>query len=245
MREVQAFDIDINPFSADEFISIAKLAIIDNNQIVQIGINSASVNLLFSNEDFRNAIKTADLVNVDGVSVLLALRFLGYNIPERVATPDLADGILAMAEKEGFSVFLFGAAEDSLSSCLKILKIKLPELKIAGSRNGYFDKNEEQMVVDLINNSNPDILFIAMPSPQKEFFFANHRKKLKAKYILGVGGYFDVLAGIVKRAPLWVQKIGMEWFYRFIQEPGRLWRRYLFGNARFFFLAFKEKFHFK
>jgi len=95
------------------------------------------------------------------------LRFLGYNIPERVATPDLADGILAMAEKEGFSVFLFGAAEDRLSSCLKILKIKLPELKIAGSRNGYFDKNEEQMVVDLINNSNPDILFIAMPSPQK------------------------------------------------------------------------------
>lgn len=242
MQEIKAFEIKINPMTVDDFVSLARSGIVDNNRLIQIGINSASVNLLYSNDKFRSAVKQADLVNVDGISVLWALRFLGYSIPERVATPDLADGLLAMAEKEGFSIYLFGAEEESLLSCVKNLKVKYPELKIAGYRNGYFDKNEEQLVVDSINQSDPDILFIALPSPLKEFFFAGNRDALKAKYILGVGGYFDVLAGIVNRAPLWIQKIGMEWFYRFIQEPGRLWRRYLFGNTSFFLLTLKEKF---
>lgn len=242
MQQVTAFNIKINPLTTDEYISLVRSGIKDGHRLIQIGINSASVNLLSKSDQFRKAISKADLVSVDGISVLWALRFLGHRIPERVATPDLADRIISMAETESFSIFLFGADETSLLSCVKNLKSAYPALKIAGYRNGYFKNTEEQQIINSINSSNPDILLIALPSPQKELFYERYGHTMNVKYILGVGGYFDILAGITRRAPLWIQKIGMEWFFRLIQEPGRLWRRYLYGNMRFFWLTLKEKF---
>jgi N-acetylglucosaminyldiphosphoundecaprenol N-acetyl-beta-D-mannosaminyltransferase len=242
MKEIKFFNIKVHPLSRSEFLSIIKSNLTDGNKLIQIGVNSASVNELEKNEPFRRAVSNADLVNIDGVSVVLALRFMGYKVPERVATPDLADDILKMAEKEGFSVFLFGARETTVISCKENLQDKFPGLKIVGYRNGYFQPGEEPLIVEHINKSNPDILLIAMPSPTKELFFDNYGQQLKVKYILGVGGYFDIKAGLVRRAPKWVQNIGMEWFYRFIQEPRRMWRRYLLGNTHFFWLVLKEKF---
>lgn len=241
MKEIQIFNIRVHPLFKSEFLSIIKSNLKNGDQLIQIGVNSASVNELIKNEEYRRAINNANLVNIDGISVVWALRFLGHKIPERVATPDLADDILTIAEKEGFSVFLFGAQETIILSCKKKLQEALPKLKIAGYRNGYYQAGDESLIVDMINKAKPDILLIGMPSPKKELFFEKYGHKLTAKYILGVGGYFDIISGVVNRAPKWVQNIGMEWFFRFIQEPGRFWRRYTFGAIRFIWLVLKER----
>ncbi len=243
MIPIKAFNININPLTKSEFVSAARSAVLDRKKVIQIGINSASVNLLFSNPEFKKSVQKAGLVNVDGISVLWALRFLGYEIPERVATPDLVDEILKMSETEGFSLFLFGAKEKSVLLCKSSIEKSFPNIKVVGYRNGYYSETDEPLIVDDINKANPDILLIAMPSPQKELFFSRYGKELNASYILGVGGYFDILAGLVRRAPNCVQKIGMEWFYRFIQEPRRLWRRYLLGNLKFLWTIAMEKYN--
>ncbi len=242
MKEIKIFNIKVHPWWKSEFISVIQSNLKLGNQLTQIGVNSASVNELVRNEEFRRAVNNADLVNIDGMSVVWALRLLGYKVPERIATPDLAEAVLIMAEKEKFRVFLFGAREQIIMSCANNLQKTFPELEISGYCSGYYQTENESSIVETINKTNPDILLIGMPSPQKELFFEKYRNELTAKYILGVGGYFDIVSGFTRRAPKWMQNIGMEWFYRFIQEPRRLWRRYLIGIVKFLWLVIKEMF---
>lgn len=241
MKEIRIFKIKVHPLFKSEFLDIIQSNLKEGNQIVQNGVNAASINELILNEELTQAYYNSNLINIDGMSVVWALRFLGFYVPERVACPDLADDILKMAEKNNFGVFLFGAKEERVSLCVRKITESYPELKLLGYRNGYFNNDEEPLIVKMINNINPDILFLGMPSPKKEFFVQKYKDQLNARYILGVGGYFDILSGLTKRAPRWIQSIGMEWFYRFLQEPRRMWRRYLIGNSKFIWLVLKEK----
>lgn len=242
MQEIKIFNIRIHPLQMSEFLSIIKSNIENGDQITQVGVNSATINDLVKNEELRRAVNNADLVHIDGMSVVWALRYLGYKVPERVATPDLADEVMKMAEKEKFSIFLLGAKETILLSCKENLLKTFPELEIAGCQNGYYMPEEEPLIVERINKVKPDILFIGMSSPKKELLFEKYRHTLNAKYILGVGGYFDIISGHLKRAPQWMQNIGMEWFFRLIQEPRRMWRRYLIGINQFLWTVLKIKF---
>ena len=242
IKVINIFNIKINPLRRAEFISIIESEIKSGRQIAQFGVNSATINDIVRNEEFKNVINNADLVHIDGMSVVWALRSLGFSVPERVATPDLADDILAMADREEMSVFLFGAKEVTLSLCRKNIEKKYPHLKIVGSRNGYYEPEEEESIFNLINEASPDILLLGMSSPKKELFFESYGHKIHARYILGVGGYFDILAGQIKRAPRWMQNSGMEWFFRLMQEPRRLWKRYLIGIHQFIWLVTREKF---
>lgn len=241
MIEINIFGIKIHPLSRADFISIIKSNLKQGFQTTQFGVNSATVNELKENEEFKRAMNNADLVNIDGMSVVWGLRWLGFAIPERVATPDLAEDVMNLAEKEGYRVFLLGAREPVISLCLQNLRKTYPELIIAGYHNGYYKQEEEFRIVDMINESRADILLIGMSSPKKELFSINYRSKLNVKYILGVGGYFDIISGRIKRAPRWMQNIGMEWTYRLLQEPERMWRRYLIGTNQFFGLVAREK----
>ena len=110
-----------------------------------------------------------------------------------------------------------------------------------GFHDGFFKEDEETEIVELINKSKPNILFLGLPSPKKEFFVEKYKTQLNVNYVLGVGGFFDILAGAIKRAPVWMQKVGLEWFYRFLQEPKRLFRRYFVGNIVFLRLVILEK----
>jgi N-acetylglucosaminyldiphosphoundecaprenol N-acetyl-beta-D-mannosaminyltransferase len=242
IEEVKIFNIRINPLRREEFLVIIEDGIRAGRQIAQFGVNSATINDINRNEEFRRIINNADLVHIDGMSVVWALRSFGYSVPERVATPDLADDVLAMANREGLSIFLFGAKESILSLCLQKIITKYPNIVIAGSRNGYYKLDEEEEIFNLINRANPDILLLGMSSPKKELFFESYRHKLVARYILGVGGYFDIMSGLIRRAPHWMQDTGLEWLFRLMQEPRRLWKRYLIGIFQFFLLVTKEKF---
>lgn len=241
IEEIPIFDIRINPLRRVEFLALIESAIINNRRIVQFGVNSATINDIMRNDQLRETINNADLVHIDGMSVVWALRWFGYPIPERVATPDLAEDILAMAARDKLRLFLFGAKEEILQRCLHAIVTRYPDIEIAGVRNGYYSPDEEEEICQLINSVRPDILFLGMSSPKKELFFEHYRNSLQVSYILGVGGYFDIVAGQIKRAPLWMQNAGLEWAYRLWQEPGRLWKRYLFGIFQFGWLVAGKK----
>jgi len=185
-------------------------------------------------------IDSCRIINVDGVPILWAAKILGVSIKERIAGIDLMDRLLERAALKGYSVFFLGAEEDIVRKVVKICCVRYPNLKIAGYRNGYWKEEEEKEVVEYIKQCRPDILFVAISSPKKEKFLSKYLEEMGIPFVMGVGGAFDVIGGKTKRAPKWIQRIGLEWFFRLIQEPKRLWKRYLIGNALFLWLVFKE-----
>ena len=241
MQEINVFGIKIHPLHRSEFLTIIRSGIENDRKITQVGVNSATVNEIVRNAKFRQAVNDADLVHIDGMSVVWALRRLGYTVPERGATPDLADDILKMAEQENYSIFLLGAKESILEACRINLQLKFPRLRILGYQHGFYKPDEEISIVERLNALAPDILYIGMSSPKKELFFEKYKSTLRTKYILGVGGYFDIISGHLRRAPKWMQDHGLEWLYRFIQEPRRMWKRYLIGINQFLWMVFKMK----
>jgi N-acetylglucosaminyldiphosphoundecaprenol N-acetyl-beta-D-mannosaminyltransferase len=181
----------------------------------------------------RNAVLGCDLILADGQPVVWAGRLLGQPVPERVAGIDLMFALLAEAERQGQRVYFLGAREDVLQRMLAEVARRHPDLHVAGSRNGYFGKDEEAAVVEAVKESGADMLFIGVSSPKKELFVDEWGSRTGAYVVHGVGGSFDVLAGEVKRAPAWASKNGLEWLYRALQEPLRLGPRYLTTNTVF------------
>lgn len=187
------------------------------------------------------SVKSCDIINIDGMGVVLGARFVGHAVSERVAGVDLFHELLKRSAQSGFSVFLLGATDEVVAKTATTVAQLYPGLKIAGYHHGYFWDNEEA-IVDQIAASGAQLLFVAITSPKKENFINRWRDRLGVKFVMGVGGTFDVVAGKVSRAPLWMQKYGLEWLYRVIQEPGRMWKRYLYTNSKFAYLLLKEKF---
>jgi N-acetylglucosaminyldiphosphoundecaprenol N-acetyl-beta-D-mannosaminyltransferase len=148
------------------------------------------------------------------------------------------DELLVRAAVEDWPVYFLGATQDVLDRFLATILERHQGLNIVGACNGYF--SDDERVADAIAESGARLLFVAMPSPRKEFFSYSMKNRLGPLLVVGVGGSFDVVAGLTARAPRWMQRAGLEWFYRFAQEPRRLWRRYLIGNARFIAIALRE-----
>jgi N-acetylglucosaminyldiphosphoundecaprenol N-acetyl-beta-D-mannosaminyltransferase len=166
---------------------------------------------------------------------------LGKPLPERVAGIDIMANLVKLAAEKKYKIFFLGAKEDVVKQVVEVYTNMYGSNIIAGYRNGYFVKEEEQAVARQIADSGASILFVAMSSPKKEIFLNTYKNLIQIPFIMGVGGSFDVVSGLVKRAPLWMQKWGLEWFYRVMQEPRRMWKRYLFGNSEFIYLVVKEK----
>jgi N-acetylglucosaminyldiphosphoundecaprenol N-acetyl-beta-D-mannosaminyltransferase len=199
--------------------------------------------LVKANRDpaLRAIINDCALVNVDGMPVVWASRLLGKPLKERVAGCDLFEALMRRAGDRGWRVFLLGAKEHVVSEVARTYRQRYPGLVLAGWRNGYWrDEAEEAQVVEQIRAARPDLLFVAISSPAKEEFLGRYQAEMKVPFAMGVGGTFDVAIGHVKRAPLWMQQSGLEWFYRFLQEPRRMFRRYFIDDMAFFWLLVKE-----
>jgi N-acetylglucosaminyldiphosphoundecaprenol N-acetyl-beta-D-mannosaminyltransferase len=165
-------------------------------------------------------------------------------LPERVAGIDLMENLVELAHKKEYKIFFLGAREEIVSNVVSIYSNKFSPNIIAGYRNGYFDNDQEKSIAKQVSDSGANMLFVAISSPKKEIFLNENKSILKnVNFIMGVGGSFDVVSGLVKRAPQWMQKFGLEWLYRLIQEPKRMWRRYLVGNTKFIFLVLKAKYN--
>lgn len=189
----------------------------------------------------RRIINACDLVSADGMPVVWASRLLGRPLPERVAGIDLFEALMARAAVQGWRVFLLGAREEVVRRVAEMYSSHYPGLTIAGVRNGYWQgEDEAAQVARQIRASCADLLFVAISSPQKEQFLGQYQATMGVPFAMGVGGSFDVAAGAVKRAPRWMRSAGLEWFYRFLQEPRRMARRYFIDDMAFLWLFIKE-----
>ncbi|MBC1576050.1 WecB/TagA/CpsF family glycosyltransferase [Listeria booriae] len=204
-------------------------------------INASKINIMQRDAMVQKIVNDSALINVDGQSIIWAARMLGYSIPERVTGIDLFQELVKKSEKKGWRVYYFGATEDVVRRVVAMHQKEYPNLKVAGFRSGYFDESESIKIAEEIKRSQTDVLFVAFSSPKKEIWIHNYQLIMQVPFAMGVGGSFDILAGKTKRAPEWMQKKGLEWLYRFLQEPKRMFRRYMIGNILFVKLTLQEK----
>jgi N-acetylglucosaminyldiphosphoundecaprenol N-acetyl-beta-D-mannosaminyltransferase len=195
-------------------------------------VNVAKLVHMQDDATLRAAVEACDIVNIDGMGVVWGARLLGQRVPERVAGVDLFEALIALAVARGYPVFLLGATAEVVAVAERRLCERYPSLRIAGAHHGYF-WDDEAAVAGRIAASGARLLFVAITSPLKEVFIDRWQHRLGVDFVMGVGGTFDVVAGHVRRAPRWMQRAGLEWFHRVLQEPRRMWRRYLTTNTRF------------
>lgn len=184
-------------------------------------------------KELKNLLNQGNLVIPDGIGLIYASKIKKRELPERVTGFDLSVKMLKLASKEGYSIFLLGGKEGVAKEAEEKISERFPKIKIAGSHHGYFKgahigfsgHEEEKKVIEEINNSNADILFVGFGAPRQEKWIHSNKDKLKCKVIIGNGGTIDILAGRVKRAPLIYQRLGLEWLYRLVKEPWRIKRQ--------------------
>jgi len=200
---------------------------------------------LQTDREFFKIYKEADLVLADGMPILWAAKFLGTPLKERVAGSDLFPIICKLAAVKGYKVYLLGGRQGAAEKASKVLCNKYKGLNIIGTYSppfGFEHKAiENDKIIKIIQDAQPDILFVGLGAPKQEKWIYSYRKIYKTPVSIGVGVSFEFIAGMVNRAPRWMQKIGLEWFWRFIMEPKKLWRRYFIDDIKIFSLVLKQK----
>ena len=194
-------------------------------------VNANKVAMVRRDPRMGRLLERADYVLADGQPMLPMAALLGITIPERIDGIGLMHKLLKLADREGFSVYLLGARQEVVETCVRRIGVDFPRARIAGYHNGYFSETEIPAIAEAVREAAPDFLFLGMGSPMKERLADGWKRQLGARVIQGVGGSFDVMAGLVKRAPRWMQRCGIEWFYRVMQEPRRMFWRYVRTNG--------------
>ncbi len=194
-------------------------------------MNANKVAMVRSDPSMGELLRRADYVLADGQPMLPLAAMLGLRIPERIDGIGLMRKLLVLADREKFSVYFLGAKQEIVETCVKRVAEEFPGVRMAGFRNGYFTQEEIPEIAAAVREVAPDFLFLGMGSPVKERLADEWRDEFGAQVIQGVGGSFDVMAGLVKRAPVWMQRMCIEWLYRVIQEPRRMFWRYAVTNG--------------
>lgn len=189
---------------------------------------------------YRLLIESCDLVNADGMPIVLASRLLGHPLKARVAAPDLFDRLLSRADELGWRIFLLGARAPVVERVSTNIQQRYPGINVVGVRDGYWQEEDEPALAESVRLAAPDVLFVATSSPKKERFLHHYRDTMRVPFSMGIGGVFDIVAGETRRAPRFLQSVGLEWFYRFLQEPRRMFRRYFVDDIYFFVLLARE-----
>ena len=224
----------VNALSMDETVDYVKQVIARRNPPVQhVVINALKVNLMEKDPELREIVNSCPLINADGASIIWAAKKLHVPMTTRVTGIDLFLRLVEEAAKNGYKIYLFGAKQEVVEKVQSIFTEQYPALQIAGVRNGYFKPEDEEQIVANMAASGADMMFVAYSSPKKEYWVHKYLDQLNIPFVMGVGGSFDVVAGVTRRAPKVWQNLGLEWFYRFIQEPKRLFKRYIIGNMTF------------
>ena len=182
----------------------------------------------------------------DGVPILWAAKFLGNPLKEKVSGSDLVPKVCELADQKGFKLFFMGGRPGAADAAKAKLLETLHNLKVVGTYAPPFgfEKDEQELknISRMIKDAKPDILFVGLGAPKQERWIKKYHEELGVPVCMGVGVTFEFIAGIVKRAPKWMQSIGLEWFWRLCMEPGRLWKRYLIDDTQFFGIILKQKF---
>ena len=205
------------------------------------GINADQLVKINENHNFKGIIQKSDILFADGMSVIFAANLLRTPLPERIGATDVFENLLNLAVEKGYGVYFLGTTDKILSKAIEHYKSTYKGLKISGYHHGYWQAGDEDVIIEKINECSPDLLFLGISSPKKEEFIEKNKHKLKSvSFALGVGGAFDIHAGKYARAPVWMQKLFLEWLFRLLQEPKRLFWRYSVNNTKFLYLLSKR-----
>ena len=210
--------------------------------------NSYSLVLAHKDSEFTEICETADIVFADGLPVVWASKLLGDIIPERITGPDFMWAFSEVCAQKGYKVFLLGSEEPHLTQLKVNLEKKFPGIQIVGKYSppfGNWSDEENEKIVTMINITETDLVWVGIGSPTQDKWINTYKNRIHAKIAFGVGAAFDFHSGRIKRAPCWMQKIGLEWLYRLSQNPKRLWKRYLIGNMQFIWIVVKEIINFR
>lgn len=237
-KRIRLFGISIDNLTLDETLKKIEQFIQEKTPHQHVVVNVDKILKTQKDENLRKIINNCDLINSDGMAIVLSSKILGKPLKERVTGIDLFYQLIEKSIDKEWKVYFLGAKEEIISKTVRKFKNAYPLLKIVGYRNGYWNNDKE--VLYIIKDAKPDILFVGISSPKKEVFLSRYLREMNVPFVMGVGGTFDIVAGKTNRAPLWMQKLGFEWLFRLIQEPKRLWRRYLIGNTIFIFILLKE-----
>jgi N-acetylglucosaminyldiphosphoundecaprenol N-acetyl-beta-D-mannosaminyltransferase len=235
MRSVPILNCDVDAVTLGAATDWARDWIHDGRRGYICTVNVAILMMMRSDPKLQRFVDRASLVVADGQPLVWASRLQDQQLPERVTGVDLVDELCALAAKEGFGVYFLGARLPIVEAVAQRLTERHPGLDACGIADGYFDPSEASERAQAIRESGANILIVGMGVPLQEEFIENHWDQLGVQLAIPVGGSFDVIAGATRRAPVWLQRIGMEWFFRLVQEPGRLWKRYLVTNTQFIF----------
>lgn len=240
-ERIKISDIKIDVLTNKETIDLVEKYINNKTSLHLMGVNADKINEANSNEKLKEIINSCGIINADGASVILASKYLNKPLPERVAGIDLMQELIELSEKKGYSIYLLGAKKEVVEKTKEVILKKYPKINLLGVRDGYFKDEEWEKIAIELNNIKPNFVFVGITSPKKEYLIEYLQNKGINSVFMGVGGSFDVISGNIKRAPKWMQKINLEWLYRVMQEPKRLFKRYFIGNIKFINTIIREK----
>ncbi|SMB89575.1 N-acetylmannosaminyltransferase [Thermanaeromonas toyohensis ToBE] len=214
----------VDGFTLKEAVELLSCFIASGKPHHVVTLNAEMAYRALHDPELKDIINRADLVTPDGAGVVWATRILGTPVPERVAGIDLVQALAWQAAEKGWRLFLYGGVPGVAEEAARKLKERHPGLNIIGTSHGYLSKEEERELLQHLKENRPHLLLVALGSPKQEYWIAQHLKELGVPVAIGVGGSLDVLAGRIRRAPRFMQGLGLEWLYRVLQEPKRVKR---------------------
>lgn len=224
-KPVKILGVPVHPLTMNESVAVLEEKLQKKEQAFVVTANAEIIMMCQQDKEYNNIVsKQADLVLPDGAGAVWAGRYLGNEVPERVAGFDLYNQLLKLSADKGYKAYFFGGAPGVAEAAKNKAEELYPGVQIVGCRNGYFNETEEEAIIKEINDATPDMLFVALGAPKQEKWLVKYRNQLKPRVLMGIGGSFDVLAGKMERAPKWMQEASLEWAFRLYKQPSRFMR---------------------
>lgn len=240
-ERITILNTTIDVLNVKETIDLVEEYVKTKTPLHLMGVNADKINEVNENELMKEIVNKCGIINADGASVILASKYLKKPLPERVAGVDLMQDLVKLSEDKGYSIYLLGAKQEVVEKTADVLKERHPQLKVLGTHNGYFKEENWPEISKELKSLKPDFVFVGITSPIKEYLIEFLQNDGNDSVFMGVGGSFDVISGNIPRAPKWMQKCNLEWLFRVMQEPKRLFKRYFVGNRKFIKAVRKEK----
>lgn len=240
-RRITILNTNIDVLTMDQTVNLVEKYVKVSEPLHLIGVNADKINVLNKDKKMREIVNSCGVINADGASVVLASKYLKKPLPERVAGIDLMQNLIALSCKKGYTVYLLGAKASVVNKTAEVLENKFSDLIILGKHDGYFKKTEWPEISKQLKKLQPDFVFVGITSPTKEYLVEYLQSQGNKSVFMGVGGSFDVISGNIPRAPRWMQQVNLEWLFRVMQEPKRLFKRYFIGNGKFIKNVISEK----
>lgn len=238
---IRLFGLNVAQLDLSQTVKWIINTIAKGKTISHADINTFKVVQMKDDQALKNSVAAADIISADGMGIVWAAKLLGKQLPDRVTGIDLMQTLVKEASLINKTIYLLGAKPAIVEKVAAIYRKEYGADFVKGFHHGYFQESEEENIAREIANAKPDFLFVGMTSPRKEYFlFRQSETLIQIPYKMGVGGSFDVISGMIPRAPLWIQRIGMEWAFRLSREPVRLFKRYTLDNLKFLWLLLKE-----